>query len=286
MAVWSIINYFELFGEIRLDAEFYQLIYEENESIISRFPSVVKLGDITSTFAKGIFDIKADEYVDEGIPFIRISNLKNGIIDEENLAYIPPKLHAIEHKTALRKYDIVLSKTAYPAAALVQLNECNTSQDTIAIRTICSQDFNVYLAVYLNTRFGLLQMERIFQGNIQMHLSLTDAKTLTIPIPNEHFQAEVRQLFEKSIQKREQSKSLYAEAEALLLHELGLDTLDLSTQKTYVANFSETVEGDRLDADYLNPKYTNLISHLKQLAHSTLGNLATFSNGATPKGAN
>ena len=70
-----------------------------------------------------------------------------------------------------------------------------------------------------------------------------------------------------------------------LYHELGLDNLDLSTQKSYVANFSETVESDRLDAEYYNPKYTVLINYLHNIPHSKLGYIASFSNGATPTGA-
>jgi len=213
------------------------------------------MGEITTKFFKGIFDIKAEEYIAEGVPFVRISNLKDGVIDENGIVFITSERNNIEKKTSLKKYDLILSKTAYPAASLVQIEECNTSQDTIAVRTKCSEDFNAYLAVYLNTRFGLLQMERLFQGNIQMHLSLSDSRTITIPVPNEEFQAEIRQLFEDSILKRQESKALYAEAEALLLRELGLDSLDLSPQIAHTANYSEAMEARRLDAEYFQPKY-------------------------------
>jgi type I restriction enzyme S subunit len=285
LAVWSTINYSQLFGATRLDSEFYQPKYEEVESIVSEFEDTVTLGDIASTFAKGIFDIKAEEYVDEGVPFVRISNLKNCVISENDIAFITSNRHKAERKTALVKYDLILSKTAYPAASLVQIEHCNVSQDTIAIKTTCSEAFNVYLAIYLNTRLGLLQMERIFQGNIQMHLSLTDAKTIRVPVPSEEFQRKIQGLFEQSLQKREESKTLYAEAEALLIRELGLDAIDSDLQCFYEANFSDTTELKRIDAEYWNPKYTNLIKRLKSSEYAELGSIATFSNGATPKGA-
>lgn len=72
----------------------------------------------------------------------------------------------------------------------------------------------------------------------------------------------------------------------MLLHELGLDTLDLSTQKTYVANFSETVEGDRFDAEYFQPKYYRVLDALKSLNPKRIVPLKELlediKNGQTP----
>lgn len=287
MAVWSIVEISQLFGAMRMDAEFYHPKYKEAHAIVSRFPRKAKLGDIATKFSKGIFDIKAEEYVSEGVPFVRISNLKDGIVNEERLVFMTPERHKLEAKSALEKYDIILSKTAYPAASLVQIETCNSSQDTIAVSTACPEDFNVYLVVYLNTRFGILQMERLFQGNIQQHLSLFDARTITVPIPSESFQAEIRQMFESSIQRRQESKQLYIEAETLLLHELGIDTIDLSNQTTYTANFSETTKAHRFNAEYFQPKYYHILETLKVLKPKTMlpiGELlATITNGQTPR---
>jgi hypothetical protein len=107
-----------------------------------------------------------------------------------------------------------------------------------------------YLATFLNSAFGRFQTLRESTGNVQLNLFIQKIKELRVPV-GDRFN-EVGNLTRKAYDKRRESESLYAEAEALLLHELELDTLDLSTQKTYVANFSETVEGDRFDAEYYN----------------------------------
>jgi restriction endonuclease S subunit len=273
MAVFAEISTSKVFGAIRLDAEFYQPEYQENEALVRSFPSTTTLGRVATTFVKGIFDINAEEYADEGVPFVRINNLKDCLIQDDNIAFITPERHAQESKTALKKYDIVLSKTAYPAASLVQIEECNTSQDTIAVRTNQTKDFNAYLAVYLNTRFGLLQMQRLFQGNIQSHLSLDEARTITIPVPSEKFQRKTHQRLKDSISQRELSKSLYTEAENQLIQELGLDTLDLSHELTYERNFSEVAAAGRYDPQYFAPRYQRA---MKIMARSgqTLGSVA------------
>ena len=220
-------------------------------------------------------------------PFVRINNLKNGIIDDGDLAFISPERHKQAANTALCQYDIILSKTAYPAASLVQMEQCNTSQDTVAVRTTRSQNFNVCLAVYLNTRFGLLQMKRLFQGNVQMHLSLPDAKTIIIPVPDAGFQVKIRDLFEQSILKREQAKQYYAQAQALLAAELGLGKLDLSENLHSTRRVSEVWKSKRMDAEHFKDKYDRAmvaIEALKPRAIAPLGSLVTtITNGHTPR---
>jgi hypothetical protein len=60
-----------------------------------------ELGLVFKRFVKGIFDINADAYVDAGVPFVRIQNLKNGLIDSRGLAFLPEEVHAAEAKTEL-----------------------------------------------------------------------------------------------------------------------------------------------------------------------------------------
>ena len=89
----------------------------------------VELGETARTLRKGIFDIKADSYTEAGIPFIRISNLRDGIVDDSNIAYISESTHKSEVKTEVTRGDLVLSKTAYPSASYVQLKTANVSQE-------------------------------------------------------------------------------------------------------------------------------------------------------------
>ena len=167
----SIIKKSAVVGNFRIDAECYQEKYVLTKKKLSALKNTL-LGNEVSKFYKGIFDIRAENYSDSGIPFVRIGDLKDCIIDTSNIAHIPELEHLKNHKTALRKGDIILSKTAYPAASFVNLSECNTSQDTIAVRLKeNSQIESEYLVVFLNSKFGFYQMERWFTGNVQMHLT-------------------------------------------------------------------------------------------------------------------
>jgi hypothetical protein len=68
------------------------------------------LGQEVKTIKKGIFDIKADCYAESGIPFVRISNLKNMQIDDTDIIYIPEEESSINQDTELKRNDVILSR--------------------------------------------------------------------------------------------------------------------------------------------------------------------------------
>lgn len=252
---YSIVDFSEMVGDFRLDAQAYKQEYLDIEAKVQRTTHAA-LGDIVSLFAKGIFDIKAGVYTDFGIPFIRISNLKDMTIDESRLVYIPEEENAMNEKTFLQRGDVVLAKTAYPAASLVTLENCNVSQDTIAVKLKKDSDVSSeYLVVFLNTRYGFLQMERWFTGNIQMHLNLTDGRRILVPILSGKLQEQVKYLFDSSIEMRKQAKATYQQAETHLLAEIGLRDWQPCHHFTFEATFAESQAAARFDAEYFRPRY-------------------------------
>lgn len=272
MATISIMNRAVLEGSSRIDAQFYQTKYSANRTILEQLKCVI-LGNISSVFRKGIFDIKASSYSSDGVPFVRISDLKNGLIDDSGIAYIPAYLHNKESKTALQKGDIILSKTAYPAASLVTLDICNTSQDTIAIKL---SDFwksrlqSGYVVAFLNSRYGLLLLEQWFQGNIQMHLALPDAKRVPIPNLEDGFQLVVDSLWWKANELHCSSRQFYSQAEQLLLSHLGLRNWKPAPVLAYVRNYSQAARAQRMDAEHFQPKYAELRAHICSNPHGYL----------------
>jgi restriction endonuclease S subunit len=148
--------------------------------------------------------------------------------------YIPHEENEKNIDTFLSRNDIILSKTAYPACSLVTLENCNTSQDTVAIKLKKDSKFNShFLTIYFNTNYGLELMKILFTGNIQTHLNLTATKNIVIPIFSESFQNSIKNIFIRSIKKTEKSKTLYKQAEELLLKEL--DLLNFKPSKESIA---------------------------------------------------
>lgn len=199
------------------------------------------------------------------------------IIDTSEIVHIPIEENRKNYKTELSKGDIILSKTAIAAASIVNLEKCNVSQDTVAIKL--KQDSKVlshYVVVFLNTKYGLEQLQRRFTGNIQMHLNLEECKNeVFIPIFSIDFQKQVQQIFEKSIAFGTESQQLYAAAEDQLLLELGLKDWQPENQNINVKSLSESfLSSGRLDAEYYQSKYDEIEQRLTQYnTVDMLGNL-------------
>ncbi len=260
----------------RFDAEFFKPEYLEIEKKI-RDNEFYYFDEITTLFVKGIFDINSSVYTTKGIPFIRISNLKNLKIDDSDIVYLTEEENQKNKKTELKYGDVILSKTAYPACSLVTLEKCNVSQDTIAIKlkkdvTISSK----FLVVFLNTNYGISQMRRYFTGNVQMHLNLTESKQIIIPMFSIYFQNIISDLFEKSTQKQTQSKQLYKEAEELLFKELDLSGYKPKHTLTFQTTKKEIDKAKRIDADYFHPKYKEIIERIEKYENLELRNKSFF----------
>ena len=282
---YSVVNKNELVSDTRLDAEAYLPLFFEIEKEIRKH-DFTTLDQESSLFVKGIFDIKADCYLENGgIPFVRIGDLRDMVISENEIIYIPEEENNKNKKTFLKRGDIILSKTAYPAASFVNLENCNTSQDTIAIKLKTNSKIkSQYLVLFLNSKFGFLQMKRWFTGNIQMHLNLTDSKKIEMPIFSDNFQKKLQNLFQESINKIGHSKSLYSQAEQLLLSELGLLDWKPKHELAFVRNFSNTIESNRFDAEFFQPKYEKIVDAVKKYkgGFDELGNLVKIKKSVEP----
>lgn len=234
------------------------------------------LGAITSTLRKGIFDIKADTYVEEGegVPFVRIGDMKGGLIEASSTAWISSEAHTKEMKTALLFGDICLSKTAYAAASFINLAECNVSQDVVAVKLSKdgAQRFKGgFVTSYLNGKIGLPIMSRYFQGNVQQHLSLEDAKKIELPCLSDALQNRVHNCVVNANVRRKEALERVGQAETALLKALGLANWTPPEPLSYVASSADAFASSRLDAQYFMPAKAEVQEALRKLPGKLLG---------------
>lgn len=252
--------------KLRLDSGYFAAPMLAADAIARSYPQGHdELGRLFSRFVKGIFDINASAYTDDGIPFLRILNLRGGAIDDSNIAFIPEAIHQAEAKTALQRGDIVLSKTAYPAASLVTIDRCNTSQDTIAT-TLSSYGKATYRAetivAYLNSEIGQRLLWRQFQGNVQLHLSLDDGRKVPVPRFGKKLQDCIAAIFQLSQVARSDGHQRSHQAEMVLARTLGLESWNAPEPLSYVRSSLEAFAAERLDAEYFTPRVLALMKLL------------------------
>lgn len=250
--------------KFRIDDGYFAKLPVQTQRRIDAMPHA-RLGTLCEVFRKGIFDIKADTYANSGVPFVRIGNMNDGLIDDADIAYITPQAHAVEGATALHYGDLVLSKTAYAAASFVNVPECNVSQDTIAVRLSSdgAAEFKTgFIAAYLNCRYGLALMARQFQGNVQSHLSLPDGRKVAIPKFGPRLQADTDQAYRDADAELRAAKEAMKFAEETLAAGLGLRDWQPPEPLTYTRHASEVFAARRLDAEYFAPRVRELLVRL------------------------
>lgn len=262
-SVLSVKNVISDSTSTRIDSGYFSKSALAAERTIARLPHC-SLDEVTSVFRKGIFDIRADTYVgiDKGVPFVRIGDLDAGLIRKESTVWISENAHNQEAKTALGFGDLVLSKTAYPAASMVTLKECNVSQDIIAARLNAfgrAHFRSGFVAAFLNSNRGLELMTRRFQGNVQQHLSLEDGKTIKIPRFELALQRRVHQVIQDADANYDESTAKQAYAETTLLEDLGLADWTPPVPLSYAARASDVVAAGRMDASFHAPRMRALL---------------------------
>ena len=144
----------------------------------------VKLKEVCTQVTVGFVGSMADEYCDEGIPFLRSLNIQPFRINTNDLKYIPQAFHERIRKSTLRPGDVGIVRTGYPGTACVipaWLEEANCS-DLVIVRPGPALNPH-FLAAVFNSSFGRDLVGGNLVGAAQQHFNVTVAKELKLLLP-------------------------------------------------------------------------------------------------------
>ena len=281
MITYSTIQKSQLEGALRLDAEYYQPEYLE---ISEKLKTAQRVADLTSDIRYGLY--VEPEYKTEGVDFIRALNLLNFWIDGEILKIDENK---VPKSYRLRTADslIVRSGANTGSVALVDSRFNNATFGSYTIRLRFNKINPFFAAVFLNTRYGVLQTQRLQTGMAQPNLNIPNIKEIRIPLVSEEKQKEIEKLCGRIEEEREKSENLYSQAENLLLEDLEFKDFEVEDDLSYIVNLSEVKSAHRADAEYFQPKYDKLVERIKKYGAASLLDLvqnvaARFSSKSQP----
>ena len=143
-----------------------------------------------------------------------------------------------------------------------------------------------YLTAFLNTKYGIIDIKRRARHSVnQSNVNLEEAKRIEIPLLCNQLQGEITLSFDKAFDLLQASESAFHQAQILLLAELGLSNSQPEQQLTFVKNFSDTQAAGRIDADYFQPKYDEIVNAIKNYSGGwdILGNLCSTKRGSLIK---
>ena len=192
-------------------------------SLRMRFPDIKPLGAYGEVVC-GPFGtaIKIGDYVADGVPLLRISNLTDtGTLDNQGIAFVTHEKSDKLRSTQVTQGDVVVSQRGTLGISAVVSSEYpiyNISANLVAVRGISGVDPR-FVQLYLASRLGASQIERLQSG--QVHPKITTDDVASVLIPNV---ANQQELICRMTVARDERKSKLVAAEALLA---GLDNFVL-----------------------------------------------------------
>jgi restriction endonuclease S subunit len=271
---------------LRLDSEYFSKKYLLTENYInknqSKFMNFSKLGLNVDGSA---FYPALEPYYNQGIyPFIRVGDIKE-FVDFDNCVKVPfDILHNYPTLKHCKKGDIVLTKGGTIGLAGLITQNCCVTRDLIFINSsILKEEDYICLYLFLSTKFSYNQLIRSSSQSVQPHLTITLVKDISLYKYSTQFKSVISKIYKKSINLYEQSKSLYHQAEELLLETIKLSNFKPSAKATNIKSFKDSfLKTGRLDAEYYQSKYEELIAKVKKQPYSSLDNLVTITKSIEP----
>lgn len=191
----------------RLDAEYYQPKYDDLFSLLNEI-STEPLGEIVN-MTKSI-EPGSEYYGDEGVPFIRVSDVSTMGIDTPSIKI--PKTTVPSIETLYPTKDTILFSKDGSVGIAYKMEE-----DVKAVTSGALLHFRVkdstkvlpdYLTLVLNSEIVQLQAERDASGAIIQHWKPSDIAKVIIPVLPYEAQNEIAQRVQESFALRREAKKL------------------------------------------------------------------------------
>ena len=254
----------------RLDSGFYkkEYIYEENLILNKKHNKLTFFAtDIKSFGAYSLTNYV--KYQKVGIPFLRGLNLKNGIINFQDVIFINKKANELLWKSEVKPKTVLLSMSGTIGDIAFAHEDytypINSNQDIAKIRINEKLINSYFIYTFLLTSFGQNQVTREGRGSVQQHIFLSQIEQLLIPLYSTEFQLKIEKLIKSSHQNLQKSIAFYCQSEEILLKELDLLDFESTQENIAIKSFSESfLSTGRIDSEYYQPKYDEIIQKIKE----------------------
>jgi type I restriction enzyme M protein len=201
----------------RFDAEFFQEKYYRLLEAINRGPfGNNPLGIIIEPIRNG-YDLR--DFGEEGIPYIRVGDLKNGRINIEGANRVSVSWDKVKKDIRLKVGDVLMTrKGSYGNAAHVRAGQEDSliSSEIMLLRISDTDILPQYLSTFMNSIIGFTQVERYVHGVAFYSISQNDLASIRIIRAPRRVQNRVADLIQQGDVLFEESKWLLDEAKRMV----------------------------------------------------------------------
>ncbi|MBM7649043.1 restriction endonuclease S subunit [Bacillus ectoiniformans] len=280
-----------LLDEDRLDSKFYDVKFIEKQTKLleSGIPTIKLKNLMTNMNAPiGWQGIPSSAYRErrEGIPLIRIQNIKDNQVDLDTVIDVDPNIYFEQPAIQAEKNDIIITRVG----TIGRLCKVPSNVNKVAMgQNLTRVSFNTdeldvdYILAYMSTEYCLDQMTRFAYGGVQPSLTNKNIKDLLILLPKFGIQTYIGNKIRNAEQLREEAKQLKEEIAHIFLKNLELEMQNETNRGQKYSWIESNQIIDRIDAGYFSTKYLMLEEFEKKYDFISLSNLVLeLKTGKTP----
>jgi type I restriction enzyme M protein len=264
----------------RIDTAFFNPLYHETMEQIDRIAKAKGmivddldyfLRKTSPTHLTGGATPRGAVYVEDGVKFLRIQNVKENEIAVQKCVRIAPDIHEQDLKRSqLKPSDVLLTITgSYGLAVIVpqDIGEANINQHIVKMELDSSKMEPQYLAYYLNGTICRSQMDRAVTGSSRPALDYRAIRSLRIACPTglteqDKIAEEITALRTRAHDKLGEARELASSDGRYILDELELNLPEAPPVNTFTVNPNTLLS--RIDAIAHNPQYRKLLDALEK----------------------
>jgi restriction endonuclease S subunit len=250
------------------------------------------LGDIVD-FSNEIWNQK-DTFI-EKFPYIEISAIDVSTGDIIEVNYIPIDEAPSRARKIVKKDDIILSTTRPQRGAISLIDKSKegfiASTGFAIIRHIKISEINLrYLFYILRTEYSLQQMLQRTSGGNYPAISEDELKKIKIPLPPLSVQNEIVSIMDSAYSskraKEAEARALLDSIDGYVMEKLGIVMPKVENKMCFTV-WSDELDGRRIDAEYYQPEYENMINAIKKSRYNLYeleSLIDKITSGQRPKG--
>lgn len=258
---------------LRFDSEFFrkEVILAERFLRSKPHQSLTKTVTISDGNHAGI----SDKFTTSGVPYYRGQDAGTFFIENSTPICIDQDTYnaPVMRRSHLKKNDVLLSIVGtIGSLSLVHSNRDATCSCKLAILRPKESCNEAVLAVFLQGKYGQIQISRFIRGAVQKGLILEDMDQLIVPVFKENLNQEISMLVQKAHEKLELANAVMEQATKTLSNLYNLESFSVERSSFSVKKYTESFKSTgRLDAEYYQPKFDALFTALSKYKTKKLG---------------
>lgn len=273
---------------LRIDSEYFKkslIDFYKNISDFEKLGSFVKSGYRVVYENTKILNIsKEDEHL--YTRFLQASDLLTPEIIMDNIGFVDNSDWERYPKGRIEKGELLIEvkgKAEKVAIVYDDIPEKILVSGSLFKLKVNNKILREYLLAFLLCKYGLMFKDRSKTNLLISYISKPDLYNIPIPSVSNKFQNEISKLIKQSHIVLKESKILYKEAEELLLKELDLLNFAPSDENISIKSFKDSfMQTGRLDSEYYQAKYDELIDHIKKANFDKLDNIVNIKKSIEP----